>query len=150
MIGEISAIIAGVNAATSAIKSVAESTNDIQSIAGFVSSLGSAQVQLQRAQNEGRLSEKDVIAAALAKKQIDETMQEIKDLFTVSGNGHLYAQCMQQLADARKAEQARLAQETARKKAFRKQMKEFAMALFLVIVLLPVTIGGLLAWLMKR
>ena len=34
MIAEISAIIAGVNAATSAIKSVAESTNDIQSIAG--------------------------------------------------------------------------------------------------------------------
>lgn len=49
MIAEVSAIIAGVNAATSAIKSVAESTNDIQSIAGFVSSLGSAQVQLQRA-----------------------------------------------------------------------------------------------------
>lgn len=150
MIAEISAIIAGVNAATSAIKSVAESTNDIQSIAGFVSSLGSAQVQLQRAQNEGKLSEKDVIAAALAKKQIDETMKEIKDLFTVSGNGHLYSECMQQMADARKAEQLRLAREAARKKAFWKQAREYAIAAFFILIFLPLALAGLLAYLTRR
>ena len=80
MIGEIAAIVAGVNAATSAIKQVAETTNDIQSISGFLSALGGAEVELQRAQNEGKLSEADAVKAALAKKQIQETMREIKDL----------------------------------------------------------------------
>ena len=46
MIAEISAIIAGVNAATGAIKRVAETTNDIQSISGFLSTLGGAEVEL--------------------------------------------------------------------------------------------------------
>jgi len=74
MIAEISAIVAGVNAATSAIKRVAETTNDISSISSFLSTLGGAEVELARAQNEGKLSEADAVKAALAKKQIQETM----------------------------------------------------------------------------
>ena len=61
MIGEIAAIVAGVNAATSAIKLVAETTNDISSISSFLSTLGGAEVELQRAQNEGKLSEADAV-----------------------------------------------------------------------------------------
>ena len=72
MIAEISAIIAGVNAATGAIKRVAETTNDISSISAFLSTLGGAEVELARAQNEGGLSEGDAVKAALAKKQIQE------------------------------------------------------------------------------
>ena len=68
MIAEISAIVAGVNAATSAIKRVAETTNDISSISSFLSTLGGAEVELARAQNEGKLSEGDAVKAALAKK----------------------------------------------------------------------------------
>ena len=116
MIGEIAAIVAGVNAATSAIKQVAETTNDIQSISGFLSALGGAEVELQRAQNEGKLSEADAVKAALAKKQIQETMREIKDLFTVSGNGQLYTEAMQAMAEARKQKQLELARAAARKK----------------------------------
>ena len=57
MIAEISAIVAGVNAATSAIKRVAETTDDISSISSFLSTLGGAEVELARAQNSGSLSE---------------------------------------------------------------------------------------------
>ena len=67
MIAEISAIVAGVNAATSAIKRVAETTNDISSISSFLSTLGGAEVELARAQNSGGLSEADAVKAALAK-----------------------------------------------------------------------------------
>ena len=86
MIGEIATIVAGVNAATSAIKQIAETTSDISSISGYLSSLGGAEVELQRSMNQGKLSEADAVKAALAKKHIQETMKEIKDLFTVSGN----------------------------------------------------------------
>ena len=118
MIGEIAAIVAGVNAATSAIKQVAETTNDISSISSFLSTLGGAEVELQRAQNEGKLSEADAVKAALAKKQIQETMREIKDMFTVSGNGDLYQEAMTAMAEARKAKQTDLARKAAAKKKF--------------------------------
>lgn len=123
MIGEIAAIVAGVNAATSAIKQVAETTNDIQSISGFLSALGGAEVELQRAQNEGKLSEADAVKAALAKKQIQETMREIKDLFTVSGNGQLYQEAMQAMAEARKQKQFELARRRQLKRSFGKKLK---------------------------
>ena len=48
MIAEISAIVAGVNAATSAIKRVAETTNDISSISSFLSTLGGEDVEIER------------------------------------------------------------------------------------------------------
>ena len=149
MIGEIAAIVAGVNAATSAIKRVAETTNDIQSISGFLSSLGGAEVELQRAQNEGKLSEADAVKAALAKKQIQETMKEIKDLFTVSGNGQLYQEAMTAMAEARKAKQLELARAAARKKQFWKEVKEIAAVVGVIIFLLPMTLALLLGWLTR-
>ena len=68
--------------------------------------------------NSGKLTEKDAIQAALTKKQIDETMKEIKDLFTISGNGALYADAMQELANARK----RRLDEVKRKQKERKEL----------------------------
>lgn len=144
MVGEIAAIIAGVNAATSAIKRVAETTSDIQSISGFLSSLGSAEVELARKQNEGKLSEADAVKAALAKKQIQETMAEIKDLFLVSGNSQLYQEAMQAMADARKAKQAELAKAAAAKKQFRADMRQLAAVVGGIIVFLPMVLFVLL------
>ena len=150
MVGEIAAIVAGVNAATSAIKQVAETTNDIQSISGFLSTLGGAEVEIARKQNEGKLSEADAVKAALAKKQINETMQEIKDLFTVTGNSDLYNDAMRAMADARKAKQLELARRAAAKKQFWRDVKQLAAVILTVIILLPITLGLLLSWLTSR
>jgi hypothetical protein len=144
MVGEIAAIIAGVNAATSAIKRVAETTNDISSISSFLSSLGGAEVELARKQNEGKLSEADAVKAALAKKQIQETMAEIKDLFLVSGNSALYNEAMQAMADARKAKQAELAKAAAAKKQFRADMRQLAAVIGGVVLFLPLVLFVLL------
>jgi hypothetical protein len=149
MIGEIAAIIAGVNAATSAIKQVAEAGNDLSSIGSFITRLGGAEVELARKVNEGSLNPAEAVQAALAKKQIQETMQEVKDLFTVSGNGHLYAECMAQMANARKAKQIELAKAAAAKKKFWKDMRQIGSILLLCLVLLPAVIGGLLAYLVN-
>jgi len=150
MIAEISAVIAGVNAATSAIKRVAETTNDISSISSFLSTLGGAEVELARAQNEGKLSEADAVKAALAKKQIQETMKEIKDLFTVSGNGQLYQEAMTAMAEARKAKQLELARKAAAKKQLRKELKEYAFIFLGVVVLLPMILALLFNFLLKN
>ena len=108
MIAEISAIVAGVNMASNAIKKAASTADDLSTIGTFLSKLGGAEVELAKAQNQGGLSEADAVKAALARKQIAETMQEVKDLFVMSGNGHLYQQCMQEMANARKAKQEEL------------------------------------------
>ncbi len=78
MIAEISAIVAGVNAATSAIKRVAETTNDISSISSFLSTLGGAEVELARAQNSGSLSEADAVKAALARNKYKRPCRKSK------------------------------------------------------------------------
>ena len=150
MIAEISAIVAGVNLATNAIKQVAGTADDLSTIGTFLGKLGGAEVELARAQNTGKLSEADAIKAALARKQIADTMQEVKDLFTISGNGHLYQQCMQEMANARKAKQDELARAVAKQKKFRKEMGQYAMIFVVVIVLVPAAVGALLAWLTNR
>ena len=128
---ELGAIVSAVNTATSMINKVASTTNDISSISGFLTSLGSAQVDLQSLANQGKLTEKDAIQAALTKKQIDETMKEIKDLFIVSGNGALYTDAMQELANARK----RRLDEVKRKQKERKELMD-------MIKLGTIAVGG--------
>lgn len=149
MIAEISAIVAGVNAATSAIKRVAETTNDISSISSFLSTLGGAEVELARAQNEGKLSEGDAVKAALAKKQIQDTMKEIRDLFTMSGNGDLYKEAMSAMAEARKAKQAELTRRAAAKKKFWKDVREIGSVIAVLVLLIPMTLALLIGYLVK-
>ena len=150
MIAEISAIVAGVNMASNAIKQVAGTADDLSTIGTFLGKLGGAEVELARAQNTGRLSEADAIKAALARKQIKDTMQEVKDIFTISGNGHLYQECMQEMANARKAKQEELARAVVARRQFRAQMTQYALIFMVVLVLVPATVGGLLAWLTNR
>ena len=149
MIAEISAIVAGVNMASNAIKQAAGTADDLSTIGTFLGKLGGAEVELARAQNAGGLSEADAVKAALARKQIADTMQEVKDLFTISGNGHLYQQCMQEMANARKAKQEELARAAAKNKKFWKDIRQIGMLVLLVLVLVPAAVGALLAYLTR-
>ena len=150
MIAEISAIVAGVNMASNAIKSVAGTANDLSTIGTFLGKLGGAEVELAKAQNAGNLSEADAIRAALARKQIADTMQEVKDLFTVSGNGHLYQQCMQEMANARKAKQEELAKLVKVRAKRNKELRQLAMIVLLCLALVPAVVGGIVYMLMNR
>jgi len=150
MIAEISAIVAGVNLATNAIKQVAGTANDLSTIGTFLGKLGGAEVELAKAQNAGGLSEADAIKAALARKQIADTMQEVKDLFVISGNGHLYQECMQEMANARKAKQIEIARLTKQKVKRNKELRQIAMVLVLCLALVPAVVGGIVYMLMNR
>ena len=150
MIAEISAIVAGVNMATSAIKSVAGTANDLSTIGTFLGKLGGAEVELAKAQNAGNLSEADAIKAALARKQIKDTMQEVKDLFTISGNGHLYQECMQEMANARRAKQEEIAKLVQVRAKRNKELRQIAMVLLICLALVPATVGGIVYMLMNR
>ena len=150
MIAEISAIVAGVNLATNAIKQVAGTANDLSTIGTFLGKLGGAEVELAKAQNAGGLSEADAIKAALARKQIADTMQEVKDLFVISGNGHLYQECMQEMANARRAKQEEIAKLTKQRAKRNKELRQVAMIVLLCLALVPAVVGGIVYMLIDR
>jgi hypothetical protein len=77
-------------------------------------------------------------------------MKEIKDLFTVSGNGQLYQEAMQAMAAARKAKQLELARKAAQKKQFWKEVKEYAAIGGVLLFLLPMTLALLIGWLTRK
>lgn len=150
MIAEISAIVAGVNMASNALKQAAASADDLSTIGTFLSKLGGAEVELARAQNQGGLNEADAIKAALARKQIAETMASVKDAFVLSGNGALYQQCMQEMANARKAKQEELARAAAKRKQTMKELRLIAFILLGCVAFLPLIIWGIVSLLVSR
>jgi len=150
MIAEISVIIAGVNMASKAIKSIAGTADDLSTIGEFLGKLGGAEVELAKAQNTGGLSEADAIKTALARKQISDTMQEVKDLFTISGNGHLYQECMQEMARARIAKQEEIAKLAKIRKQRNEDLLQGGILILIFLVLVPAIVGGLGYMLMNR
>jgi len=116
------AIVSTINAAAGAINKVAGTCNDLNTIGSFVGKLGQAQVDLQAYQNKNRnnLSEEELIQITLAKKQYQDRMNEIRELFIYSGNAHLWDEIQTEMANARKRRIADMrAKEAARKKAIR-------------------------------
>lgn len=144
MIAEISAIVAGVNMASNALKKAAATADDLSTIGTFLSKLGGAEVELAKAQNQGGLSEGDAIKAALARKEIASTMQEVKDLFVLSGNGALYQECMQEMANARKAKQQELARLVRQKAARNKELRQIGLIVLICLIVVPLAVGLLL------
>ena len=119
-VAEIMAIVSTINAAAGAINKVAGTCNDLNTIGSFVGKLGQAQVDLQAYQNKNRnnLSEEELIQITLAKKQYQDRMNEIRELFIYSGNAHLWDEIQTEMANARKRRIADMrAKEAARKKA---------------------------------
>ena len=117
-VAEIVAIISTINAAAGAINKVAGTCNDLNTIGSFVGKLGQAQVDLQAYQNKHRnsLSQEELIQITLAKKQYQDRMNEIRELFIYSGNAHLWDEIQMEMANARKRRIAEMrAKEAARK-----------------------------------
>jgi cation transport ATPase len=138
------AIISTINAAAGAINKVAGTCNDLNTIGSFVGKLGQAQVDLQAYHNKNRnnLSQEELIQITLAKKQYQDRMNEIRELFIYSGNAHLWDEIQMEMANARKRRIAEMrAKEAARKRAVRITL----WAGFILIVALAVFLAMLYA-----
>lgn len=149
MVLELAAIVSTVNAATTALNRVAGATSDIQQISSFLGALGEAQHDLQKIKNTQPLSAGDAIQHQLAQKQIADTLTEVKDIFTISGNGHLWDNAMQAMADARVARQNEINRLTAEKKAKNKQLKEVLIIVGVALLIVPAALFALLQSLVK-
>tara|TARA_B100001250_G_C19475316_1_gene646329 strand:- start:4 stop:519 length:516 start_codon:yes stop_codon:yes gene_type:complete len=143
-VAEIMAIISTINAAAGAINKAAGTCNDLNTIGSFVGKLGQAQVDLQAYHNKNRnnLSQEELIQITLAKKQYQDRMNEIRELFIYSGNAHLWDEIQMEMANARKRRIAEMrAKEAARKRAVRITL----WAGFILIVALAVFLAMLYA-----
>jgi hypothetical protein len=76
-------------------------------------------------------------------------MKEIRDLFTVSGNGDLYKEAMAAMAEARKAKQLELTRKAAAKKKFWKDVREIGSVIAVLVLLIPMTLALLIGYLVK-
>ena len=149
MVLELAAIVSTVNAATSALNRAAGATSDIQQISSFLGALGEAQHDLQKIKNTQPLSASEAIQHQLTQKQINDTLSEIKDVFLVSGNGHLWDNAMQAMADARVARQNEINKAIATRKARMKELKEAGVIILIAVIIVPVAIFALLYSLVK-
>ena len=149
MILELAAIVSTVNVATSALNKVAGATSDIQQISSFLGALGEAQHDLQKIKNTQPLSASEAIQHQLTQKQINDTLSEIKDIFLVSGNGHLWDNAMKAMADARVARQNEINKAIATRKARMKELKEAGVIILIAVIIVPVAIFALLYSLVK-
>ena len=144
MVLELAAIVSTVNVATSALNKVAGATSDIQQISSFLGALGEAQHDLQKIKNTQPLSASEAIQHQLTQKQINDTLSEIKDIFLVSGNSHLWDNAMQAMADARVARQNQINKAIAKRKARIKELKEAGVIILIAVIIVPVAIFALL------
>ena len=149
MVLELAAIVSTVNAATSALNRVAGATSDIQQISSFLGSLGEAQHDLQKIKNTQALSASDAIQHQLAQKQISDTLAEVKDIFLVSGNAHLWDNAMQAMADARVARQKEINQAIKNKKDKIRQLKEAGVIILIALLVVPAAFFALMYSLVK-
>ena len=134
--------MAGVSMANKAIKAVGDTGGDIQRIAGYVGQLGAAQAKLSAMgnKNNGITDAGEAIKAALAKKQVDDQMSQIKDMFMISGNGMLWEEIQRGLADARKAELAEIKRKVAARRKLMKQIKMIALTLLAALISVPIVV----------
>ena len=149
MVLELAAIVSTVNAATTALNRAASATSDIQQISSFLGTLGEAQHDLQKIKNTQPLSAGDAIQHQLAQKQIADTLAEVKDIFIISGNGHLWANAMQAMADARVARQKEINQVIKNKKDKLRQLKEAGVIILIALLVVPAAFFALMYSLVK-
>ena len=142
--------VAAVSAACKALEMAAGAAQNIESLGAYIGKLGASEFDLQRAKNSKNLSEAEAMQIVMAEETLRQSRENIKQVFLMTNRMDLWADMMTKMAEARKNRQAFIKAEIAKKKKFRKEMGQYAMIFVVVIVLVPATIGGLLAWLTNR
>jgi len=142
--------VAAVSAACKALEMAAGAAQNIESLGAYIGKLGAAEFDLQRAKNSKTLNEAEAMKIVMAEETLRQSRDNIKEVFLVTNRMDLWMDMMSKMAEARKNRQAFIKEEEVRKKRFRKQLSQYALIFAVVIVLVPATIGGLLAWLTNR
>jgi len=142
--------VAAVSAACKALEMAAGAASNIEVLGAYIGRLGSAEFDLQRAKNSKNLSEAEAMQIVMAEETLRQSREAIKSTFLACNRMDLWTDMMTKMAEARKNRQAFIKAEAARKKKFRKELRQYAMIFVVVIVLVPATVGGLLAWLTNR
>jgi len=139
-----------VSAACKALEMAAGAAQNIEALGAYIGKLGAAEFDLQRAKNSKTLSEAEAMKIVMAEETLRQSRENIKEVFLMTNRMDLWTDMMTKMAEARKNRQAFIKAEVARKKKFRKELKQYAMIFLVVVALVPATIGGLLAWLTNR
>ena len=142
--------VAAVTAACRALEMAAGAASNIESLGSVIARLGSSEFDLQRAKNSKNLSEAEAMKIVMAEEQLRQSRASIRQVFEATHRMDLWNEMQAKTAEARKNRQAFLKAEEAKKKKFRKELGQYAMIFAIVVVLVPASIGALLAWLTNK
>ena len=142
--------VAAVTAACKALEMAAGAAQNIESLGSVIARLGSSEYDLQRLKNSKNLSEAEAMQVVMAEETLRQSRENIKEVFLMTNRMDLWTDMMTKMAEARKNRQAFIKSEAAKKKKFRKELRQYALIFAVVIVLVPAAIGGLLVWLTNR
>jgi len=142
--------VAAVTSACKALEMAAGAASNIESLGSVIARLGSSEFDLQRAKNSKNLSEAEAMKIVMAEEQLRQSRASIRQVFEATHRMDLWNEMQAKTAEARKNRQAFLKAEEAKKKKFRKELGQYAMIFAIVVVLVPASIGALLAWLTNK
>tara|TARA_R110000796_G_scaffold240187_1_gene361149 strand:+ start:364 stop:807 length:444 start_codon:yes stop_codon:yes gene_type:complete len=142
--------VAAVTTACKALEMAAGAASNIEQLGSYIGKLGESEFDLQRAKNSKNLSEAEAMKIVMAEETLRQSRESIKSIFLQTNRMDLWTDMMQKMAEARKNRQAFIKAEASRKKKLKKQLTQYALIFMVVLVLVPATIGGLLAWLTNR
>tara|TARA_A100001015_G_scaffold286434_1_gene355095 strand:+ start:1314 stop:1781 length:468 start_codon:yes stop_codon:yes gene_type:complete len=124
MIAEVSAILSTLNAVNGAINTLRDTRSNVQSLSQVFSrvttaSEGIATIEAEAAAGRRKLTPKQAMDIALAKKRISDYDKDLKDLFLMTGNMDTYNEMkriqIQSVAAAKKRQKLQKAHKARRK-----------------------------------
>ena len=139
--------VAAVTSACKALEMAAGAASNIESLGVFIGRMGAAEFDLQRAKNQSRnMSEAEAAKAVMAEEMVRQSRQNIKDVFLATNRMDLWDDMQKKMADARKARQEELKRQEMLRKKRKKEMIEIAIALSIVVGLVPLAIALVVWW----
>ena len=139
--------VAAVTSACKALEMAVGAASNIESLGVFIGRMGAAEFDLQRAKNQSRnMSEAEAAKAVMAEEMVRQSRQNIKDVFLATNRMDLWDDMQKKMADARKARQEEIKRQEMLRRKRKKEMIEIAIALSIVVGLVPLAIALVVWW----
>lgn len=144
-IAEITMALSALSALNQAVSTIRESANHAADFSSIISKLSQTQNSVHEAElkHAGRMTEKQALDCALAKKRCAAIRQQIKDALILSGNTDVLKDMERILEESAVAHEKMVRQKKAAQRARAKLLREVGFWLSIGLMCFGITMGGL-------
>lgn len=152
MIGEVAAVIAAVKGINDAIAAIKTSGGHAADLGSIISRYANAEEKVQEAEQRhvGKLSVKDSMQIQVAKRQLSNFNQQLKDLMLMQGLSGDYHEIMNRVEESRLQHEKELNRIRKKRQERAKLLRELGQLTFIGLCCLGLCMAGLYIWLWAR